>query len=144
MKKYPVLVLALGITLGFIVFFIMKGNTAQEFKTMHVGTADIRVELADTDAKRTQGLSDRPLLAKDAGMLFTFDKPATYAFWMKDMHFPLDFVYFNNFKIVEVKENVPATDLTPFSPSEPVDAVLEVNAGFIQRNGVAVGQVVVY
>jgi len=51
------------------------------------------------------------------------------------MHFPLDFIYFNGGRVVELKENVSNTDLTPFAPNEPVDAVLEVNAGYVAAHG---------
>jgi len=55
------------------------------------------------------------------------------------MHFPLDFIYFNGGRVVELKENVSNTDLTPFAPNEPVDAVLEVNAGYVAAHGIKVG-----
>ena len=144
MKKSFGLILALVVVAAFAAFIFFKGNQTPQFKTLTIGTVQIRVEVADTNAKRTQGLSDRPSLAPDAGMLFTFDKSGNYGFWMKGMNFPLDFIYLNNSKVVEVKENVPASDLTPFYPAEPVLAVVEVNAGFVKQNNVAVGQVAAY
>ena len=46
-----------------------------------------------------QGLSERQSLAEDKGMLFLFEKPDHYAFWMKGMEFPLDIIFINGDKI---------------------------------------------
>ena len=43
--------------------------------------------------ERSQGLSGRPNLAAGTGMLFVFEQAGSYAFWMKDMRFPLDMVW---------------------------------------------------
>ena len=144
MKKYLWLIFGLGAVALLIIFFIPKEKQEQEFKTLEIGTVKVRVEVADTEAKQELGLSYRPSLPADQGMIFTFDKSGNYGFWMKGMNFPLDFIYLNNSRVVEVKENVSADNLTPFYPAEPVLAVVEVNAGFVKQNNVAVGQMAAY
>ena len=54
-----------------------------------IGDEVINVELALTNEERTQGLSGRGNLEKNEGMLFIFDVPGEYYFWMKDMNFQL-------------------------------------------------------
>lgn len=53
----------------------------------------IYAEVADTPASRALGLSGRAGLANDEGMLFVFDYPGKYGFWMKDMLFSIDMVW---------------------------------------------------
>jgi uncharacterized membrane protein (UPF0127 family) len=64
-------------------------------------------------------------------MLFIFDKPATYPFWMKDMKFPIDVVWLNSdHNVVTVKSNVsPASYPETFQNSAPAQYVLELKAG---------------
>ncbi|HEY4521530.1 MAG TPA: DUF192 domain-containing protein [Candidatus Paceibacterota bacterium] len=109
---------------------------------VRVAGKEIKVELADTEEKRTKGLSGIKKLQENSGMLFIFEIPAEYHFWMKDMRFPLDIIWIGeNKKIVAISENIfPETYPASFSPSEPVKYVLEVNAGWTNKNGVRVGE----
>ena len=54
---------------------------------------DFRVEIADTDPARAQGLMHRRELAPDHGMLFVFDRPHTITMWMKNTPLPLDMIF---------------------------------------------------
>lgn len=103
----------------------------------------INLEIADNHTERQQGLSNHPPLTDNEGMLFVFDRPGDYGFWMKDMLFPLDFIYLNGNIVVDLIENVPApqpgeTPATVRAKSS-FDKVLEVNAGLIAKIGVKVG-----
>jgi len=105
------------------------------------------VEVARTDAARAQGLSDRESMPANAGMLFIFDKPGRYEFWMNRMNFPLDFIWLNQGKVMEISQNIPAPSLAKprpvtLTPSVAIDAVIEVNAGWTQEHGVSLGQTV--
>lgn len=106
----------------------------------------IQVEIADTDRLRTQGLSGRESMSEDRGMLFTFPNPGTYGFWMKDMKFPLDFLWIMDNKIVQINENIPPPKEgerpQTVVPESPIDKVLEVNAGFAGRHYIKVGDIV--
>jgi len=119
-------------------------NPGLATETITVGTAKINAEVAATPAAQRQGLSDRTVLASGSGMIFPISPAAQPGFWMNKMHIPLDFIYLNGGAVVELKEHVPYTDLIPFFPNEPVDAVLEVNAGFISANNISVGEAAAY
>ena len=85
--------------------------------------------LADTDEKRTLGLSGSPALEKGLGMLFLFEQEGNYGFWMKDMSYPIDIFWFNaEYQLVHNERNV-APDTFPESfGSEVVSMyVLETN-----------------
>ncbi len=100
----------------------------------------LTVELAETQAQWSQGLSGRDSMSSDHGMLFIFNHESKWGFWMKDMKFPLDIIWFSSDrKVVYIKQN-----LLPCSPDNcpvftpPVDAlyVLEVNAGFVETHNI--------
>jgi len=112
-----------------------------------VGSELINVEIADTNEKRMQGLSNKTNLANKEGMLFIFeDKDISPFFWMKEMNFPIDIIWINDSKIVQVDKNIPApeaqtleSELTLYKPAQPIDYVLEVNAGFSDQHDINVG-----
>jgi uncharacterized membrane protein (UPF0127 family) len=100
----------------------------------------ITVELADTPEKRALGLMYRRDLPELHGMLFLFPRQEPQSFWMKNTPLPLDIIFIDATRtIVSIAPNT-----TPFSekliPSDkPAQFVLEVNGGFCQRHGIAVG-----
>ncbi len=100
----------------------------------------IEIEIVKTEADRERGLSGRERLDIDTGMLFIFDKPDRYAFWMLDMKFNLDFIWIKDQRIVYLSQNI--SNPTTLYPPIPIDKVLEVNAGFIQENNIATGDTI--
>jgi len=118
----------------------------EETRTIKIKDTEIMAYVANTSAEQSQGLGGRAQLGENEGMLFPF-KFINYSarFWMKDMLIPLDFIWIRDGKIVHIHENVPAQGDTPDDqlplviPSEPVDHVLEVNAGFVAKYGIQKG-----
>ena len=112
-----------------------------------IGQNELRVEVARTLAEQAKGLSGQTSLGEDEGMLFVFTNKQITTFWMKGMSFPLDFIWLADDKVVEIAENIqppPAAaleqNLPIYQPIVPVDQVLEVNAGWVARHGVKVGE----
>lgn len=135
-----------GVFLIFIIviFALSKKQSSQNGKTITINGHQFRVEIADTDEKRTRGLSGRDKLEQNEGMLFVFPSPGFYRFWMKDMKFPLDFIWIDNDKIVDLTENVSLPKsageiLSTFSAKYPFDKVLEINDGKIKSYDIKVG-----
>jgi uncharacterized membrane protein (UPF0127 family) len=115
-------------------------------KTATIDNVEIELLLARTAQERQQGLSDREKLQDNQGMLFIFDQQDVEpAFWMKDMRFGVDMLWINDNKIVQINENVEPepgvsdSNLKLYAPSEPIDYVLELNAGTAQKNNFKVG-----
>jgi uncharacterized membrane protein (UPF0127 family) len=102
----------------------------------------IQVTIARTPAEQEQGLSDTLSLPENAGKLFVFTHPDTYGFWMKDMHYGLDFVWIDSaHHIASITPSVGAeTYPKVFYPDQPIEYVLEVNAGFSTAHGLRAGQ----
>lgn len=115
-----------------------KSGCLAKTNYLRVGQSGVAVEVRDTEEGRSQGLSGREKLAEGEGMLFVFDQPGIYGFWMKGMKFPLDFVWIQGDEVVDLTENV-SVGATDLKPKEPVDKVLEVNSGWVKQNNVRVG-----
>lgn len=116
--------------------------------TVSVGGVSVQAELADTNELRARGLSGRQTLADGNGMLFLFSAPERPGFWMQGMKFPLDLIWVTGDRVSEITARVPLplAGQTPpvYQPRIPVTAVLEVPAGFSQRQGVRIGDPVVW
>jgi len=112
-----------------------------------ISNQKIYVDIADTPQKRHFGLSGRTKLAGNEGMLFDFKEDNTYRIiWMKDMLIAIDVIWINDGKIVQLnknipppKENTPDNQLNTYKSNVPVDHVLEVSAGFCDKNNIRVG-----
>lgn len=108
----------------------------------------IPVEIADDQTERDLGLSAHNELPADEGMLFTFGGAKTpTAFWMKDMQFSVDMIWIADGKVVQIHKNampepgISEANLKTYIPNEPVHFVLEVNAGFADKNNIAPGDI---
>lgn len=119
----------------------MEPEPKSSFSEVFIAGQSIRVDLVATEADRTRGLSGRTGLDRDQGMLFVFDVPAIYGFWMKDMLFPIDIIWISeNGLVVDIKESAePSSYPEIFSPKAPAKYVLEVNAGFSREFGLKIG-----
>ncbi len=118
-------------------------------ESLTVDGAQFSVEIASTSVEQTRGLSYRPSLGVNDGMLFLFGTGSTQTFWMKDMNFPLDMIWISGDTIAGFTANIPApASGTPLwelivYPSPPdVDKVLEVNAGTVAKYNIKVGDTV--
>lgn len=102
---------------------------------------EIYVQLANTEATRELGLSYRTSIGDDEGMLFVFDKPDNYGFWMKDMNFPIDMVWFSESgQVVHTEEDLATSSYPKVFINKPkAKYVLELNRGVARKHGLYLG-----
>lgn len=160
MKKFTIQIILL-VTVIMAALFLFKTGTqipnlpflpvpqVPVFKQAQINGDFLKIEIADTQLKRSKGLGGREILATDSGMLFIFEKFGKYPFWMKGLSFPLDFVWIRGDKVVDVFQNIQPpkagqTDesLSVYESKEDADKVLEINAGLVQRLNIKVGDTV--
>lgn len=142
---FAVVVLILGGSLAY--FAVTDDNvlpyTPQELsqRTIYIGGAPVKVEVADTQQEQSQGLGGRESLAPGHGMLFVFREDAKYGIWMENMQFPIDIIWIReDGVVVDIAERVaPETYPETFSPAEPVRYVLETRADFVSLHNIEVG-----
>jgi uncharacterized membrane protein (UPF0127 family) len=106
----------------------------------------VTVEIADTEEKRARGLMFREYMAPADGMIFLFDEPGNYPFWMKNTLIPLDMLWLDSqAHIVSIARSVPPCKADPcpsYPPSGTATYVIEVVSGFARQHDLKVGDAV--
>ncbi len=105
-------------------------------------------EVMLTPEGREKGLMSRDSLAEDQGMLFVFDEPGEYPFWMKNMNFPIDIVWLDEEKrVVHTEWSVPPCVKDPcpvYAPQAKALYVLEIAAGQVEAGGIRNGDQLIW
>lgn len=129
-----------------IVSFVLYYQSHPLVSKVRIGDTVITTEVAATEAQKQKGLGFRSTLADNHGMLFPYDHKEQYNFWMKGMQFPLDFLWIDGDRIVDITENVPfpSGNEPPVivKPAGEVNMVLEVHAGTVKRAGIHIGDAI--
>jgi uncharacterized membrane protein (UPF0127 family) len=104
------------------------------------GPAVFKVEVANDHAAHEKGLMFRKSMAADAGMLFDFHATVMTTFWMKNTILPLDIIFIRaDGTISSIAGNAVPYSEAPIPSSEPIRAVLEINAGRAKALGIMPG-----
>jgi uncharacterized membrane protein (UPF0127 family) len=104
------------------------------------GPNRFRVEIAGDQASQEKGLMFRKSLAPDAGMLFDFHTDVMTSFWMKNTILPLDIIFVrSDGTISSIAANAVPFSEASIPSSEPIRAVLEINAGRAKALGIEPG-----
>ncbi len=148
-KKYFLILLFFILLTG--VSYFLKIHFFSESKTAFLGEGNLVLEYALTSQQKVQGLSDRKSLCANCGLLFVFDSLGIYPFWMKAMYFDIDIIWLRDNQVAEITYGAKAPLKQDFNqPKEifqsqiPINGVLEVNAGWVEKNQVKIGDVLKY
>ena len=151
-KKLLVCILAVAVVAVFFLWLWIKTENKVENKESQpqvcVENSCFNVEIAKTEIERERGLMFRQNLAENSGMLFIFEKPGVYPFWMKNTLIPLDMIWISeDKKVVFIKKNVQpcakGTICENIDPRAQASYVLEINAGEADKLGISKGDKVV-
>lgn len=114
------------------------GNAMKE---VQINGKKFSAEVAATPEKKALGLSGRQELCSGCAMLFIFEKPGKFSFWMKDMLFNLDIIWILGDEIIDIDKNVSRKrgSAEIVRPPAFIDKVLEINAGESDRLNLKVG-----
>jgi uncharacterized membrane protein (UPF0127 family) len=126
---------------------LAAGCSSDSSPRVHVqtdsGEVGVRVEIVHTPEARQRGLMWRDQLAEDAGMLFVFPETRPLSFWMRNTPLPLDIIYITeDAEILRIARSTRPYSDRPIPSGGPARYVLEVNAGFAARHGLAEGDAV--
>ena len=98
------------------------------------------VEVAADEESRERGLMYRTAMAPDAGMLFDFHTPQPVSFWMENTVLPLDMLFVRaDGTIARIKANATPYSRENIPSGEPVEVVIELNAGRAAALGIVEG-----
>ena len=103
--------------------------------------AQVFAEYATRAEEILRGLSRRAEVPDGTGMLFDMGTVALHRFWMRDTWVGLDMIFLDPaWTVVGVVAGAAPGDPALLGVATPSRYVLEVPAGWVARNGVAVGQ----
>jgi len=139
----------------FILFFVVAISDDTQLSSyeesrkdviVHINNVSIRAEEVVSFMDKVRGLGGREELGSYNGMFFNYDGTSILSFWMKDMRIPIDIIWIRDGRVIDISTNLPVpasgtpdSELPRYSPQEPVQYALEVNAGFVEQNRISVG-----
>ena len=137
--------LAIALILGFVILSKPSANqcteTYRKDNELKISGQSIPVQIAKSPLEQSLGLGGRSCIGDRQGMLFVFDKPGYYPFWMKSMKFPIDIIWIgvdNN--VVDFQQNVqPSSYPHTFVNQSPAKKVLEMAADSAQTLNISTG-----
>jgi uncharacterized membrane protein (UPF0127 family) len=112
-------------------------------RSLYIGQQTYNLEVADTPAIQKKGLSERPSIPLDGGMLFLFaSAQPRRCFLMQDMGFSLDVIWMGADKrVVHIERNVsPKSFPKQYCPDQPAQYVIELYAGQARKANIQVGE----
>jgi uncharacterized membrane protein (UPF0127 family) len=102
------------------------------------------VFVAESDAQKLRGLMFVRELPQQNGMLFIYRNTAAHSMWMKNTYIPLDILFIRSDGTVSsVARNTEPLSLRSIRAIEPVNYVLELNAGVTERLSIDAGSLLV-
>jgi uncharacterized membrane protein (UPF0127 family) len=114
----------------------------------------VRLEVADSEEERTRGLMFRKELAATEGMIFVFEEPGFYPFWMRNCLIALDLLWLDaGGTVLSIAPSLPPCRLAgcnppcdsyecPTYPPDPgtiASYVVEVQSGFAKTHNLRKG-----
>lgn len=105
-----------------------------ELINIKIKDINIQAEVARDAFSRSIGLKFRQELPKDQGMLFVFDTPGIYGFYMKDTLIDLDIAFIDkDHSIIQISSLSKGVEKSIY-PKKDILYSLEMNKGFFEAN----------
>jgi hypothetical protein len=141
LKNALILILAaVVVLLAVITVQVYRQSRPTDLGRITINQTTFHAEIAADDETRRFGLMLRKSLPEKTGMLFIFDKPDIYPFWMRNTLISLDIIFIDeNRKIINICTMPPETDEQCRS-DRPALYVLELEAGSANRYHLEPGQ----
>jgi uncharacterized membrane protein (UPF0127 family) len=148
MKRIMMMILLALLLMSVSMLLVQRDEAKSIIVTFPNGT-EIEAEVADTPEKLLFGLAFQEALPSNGGMIYIFEATGPHRVTTKEYRFPVDMIWVDESRhIVSMAENIPPCrqETCPWhgSLSETVRYLIQTQAGFIQRQGLAVGEELKY
>jgi uncharacterized membrane protein (UPF0127 family) len=127
------------------IFLIFWNSRTPQTEFIMLGEESLEVYVAKTLKDTYKGLGGREDLDGKDGMLFLFDFSSKHGIVMRDMLFPIDIVWLDGGRVVDIAPavpiefGVPEYALTSYRPRSDANMVLELPAGWSVQNDLHIG-----
>lgn len=143
-KKRIIMMLLLAVLLMSVSLFLVPQKDTDVIVVTFPSGITVEAEVAQTPEKQLFGLAFRDGLPPDSGMLYIFEENGLHRVRTKEYRFPVDMIWVDeSHHVVHLVEHAApcAKDPCPLfgPPPEAARYVLQTEAGFIRRSGVAKG-----
>lgn len=135
-----------------IILIFSAQNTALIYSHFEIGGNTFGITyLALNQTQWEKGLMNATV-TNSTTMLFAFGAQGIYPFWMFNTDYNLDMIWINGSassgKIVYIVSNATscfdASSCEVYTPNQTSNYVIEAKAGFVKRNGIALGESVIF
>ena len=110
---------------------------------LQINDVELTAEIAASPQHRYMGLSFRPGLAKNSGMLFVYPAEQRLSFTMRNTLIPLSIAFISSDLVIN---EIHLMDVGPgqiFDARKPAQYALEVDQGWFEANGIKPGDQIV-
>lgn len=148
-KKRIIMMILLAILLMSVSMFLVERKESSIIVVTFPNGTELEAEVADTPEKLLFGLAFQEALPPNGGMIYIFEATGPHRVTTKAYRFPVDMIWVDeSHHIVSMTENVQPCnqDTCPWHGSTPeaVRYLIQAEAGFVKRQGVAVGSELKY
>lgn len=132
----------LTIALNYVSSELYSLKYRNPIRKIYLGNVIVKAEVVSSKEKIEAGLSGRSNLSEGRGMFFVMPQEDFQRFWMKGMQFPIDIIWIENDRVIGCEEWILPEDQRIFTSPGKVGFVLEVSAGFCEKNQVQVNDII--
>jgi uncharacterized membrane protein (UPF0127 family) len=148
-KKRIIMMILLAILLMSVSLFVMQREDSKTIIVTFPNGTELEAEVADTPEKLLFGLAFQEALPPNGGMIYIFEATGPHRVTTKQYRFPVDMIWVDeSHHIASITESVPpcAQETCPWygSGQDAVRYLIQTEAGFVKRQGLAVGSELKY
>jgi len=97
----------------------------------------LSIWVAHSIKEKARGLMYVRNMPEQSGMLFVYTESDQRSMWMKNTYIPLDIIFIKNSETISsIARNTEPLSLKNIRSTEPVNYVLEINAGMTKKMGI--------
>ncbi|SEO82660.1 DUF192 domain-containing protein [Nitrosovibrio sp. Nv6] len=133
-------------TLAVFLFFLLSSpagfvmSAEMPVRQLRISGHPLSVEVAHTQATRSQGLMYRQSLGENNGMLFVFSEPGRHSMWMMNTDIPLSVAFLDEKGVILNIEDMAPRTATGHRSAGASKYAVEVNRGWFAARKVKPGE----